>query len=518
MALNTFGGSPSDVLTNSAGDVIARYTGGANAGQPIRLTVWTSQDRSTQVTTLYAMDGVTALPGYVTPVTSLSSANYGRVMFRASDAYAALWLWDGNPASDPWLVWARETPGRVSGAVTQAAEAADDAAAASAAAVNAAQVAGAADSRSRAAMDTADAARLLADRATKGVPAVATIATSGGFTYQTVRVKSGGAPVVSKAFANDYETAGTTGSSFRPSPRETLASFYARTGADIVINASGWDEVTNVNEIRGAQVKDGVAYHDFGAPGNGWGEYAIGFRGDGSAKTYSVNWGDSVASMVEDGVVNSFSFGPCLVRDGVKQTLTGTQVSARQAVGVHANGDLIIVTVLGKTDVAGATYPQLADLAFAAGMREAVALDGGGSAQALVNGGWTIPSSDTAPRPVADALLVNARVAAPEETPWVDLTMLNGFTASAAVPGVKIKAGVVWYRGAATNATATTATKMADVPWWAKPGVYKRLSFTTSTSAGVFFDVDTDGQLLSTATATFAGPRYLDVIRYPVGG
>ncbi|HET8537604.1 MAG TPA: hypothetical protein VFL73_10545, partial [Solirubrobacteraceae bacterium] len=99
------------------------------------------------------------------------------------------------------------------------------------------------------------------------------------FTYQVIRVKSRGLPgVVRKRFANNYETAGTKNANFKPNPRETLDSMYRGTGADIVVNGSGWNETANPGEIRGPQIKDGVIYHDFDPWGTGWGEYAIGFR------------------------------------------------------------------------------------------------------------------------------------------------------------------------------------------------------------------------------------------------
>ena len=111
MALNTFGGTPADVVTDTAGNVVALDGGGS----PIELTVYTSAARTTQVTALFAMDGTTPLPGYVVPVNDPGGPNHGRLRFKASDAYPALWLWDGNPASDSWLIWARETPGYILG-------------------------------------------------------------------------------------------------------------------------------------------------------------------------------------------------------------------------------------------------------------------------------------------------------------------------------------------------------------------------------------------------------------------
>lgn len=161
MALNTF----DSLLQDSAGNTVAVYSAGPDVGQPIRLYVFTDPNRINAVTTLYAMDGTTVLPGYVTPTDDPGTVDHGRVHFKASDAYAALWLWDGNPASTPWLVWARETPA----AVTAALGAVGDAQAAAAAAGEARDEAVAAAADGTAALGVANAAAAEAAQASTDV-------------------------------------------------------------------------------------------------------------------------------------------------------------------------------------------------------------------------------------------------------------------------------------------------------------------------------------------------------------
>lgn len=161
MALNTF----DSLLQDSAGNTVAVYSAGPDAGQPIRLYVFTDPSRINAVTTLYALDGTTVLPGYVTPTNAPGTVDHGRVHFKASDAYAALWLWDGNPDSTPWVVWARETPA----AVTAALGAVGDAQAAAVAAVEARDEAVAAAADGTAALGVADAAAAEAAQASTDV-------------------------------------------------------------------------------------------------------------------------------------------------------------------------------------------------------------------------------------------------------------------------------------------------------------------------------------------------------------
>ena len=94
MALNHFGGGPSDIVTDAQGNVV----GG------VQLRVYSAQEGGKRVTELYDTDG-TPLPGVVESSSEVN--NVGRWAFQASDNYDQLFMDDG--VSDRWVVPARET-------------------------------------------------------------------------------------------------------------------------------------------------------------------------------------------------------------------------------------------------------------------------------------------------------------------------------------------------------------------------------------------------------------------------
>lgn len=96
MASRIFGSSPSDVTTNSAGDVVGGIT----------LKVYTALNGGQRVTELYDTTGA-PLPGVVTSQTSGDET--GRIAFRASDQYSILYLDAGYGAR--WAVPAQEAFG-----------------------------------------------------------------------------------------------------------------------------------------------------------------------------------------------------------------------------------------------------------------------------------------------------------------------------------------------------------------------------------------------------------------------
>lgn len=147
MALNTFGGGPNDVTVDANGTTV----GG------VQLTAWTTKARTQQVTELYAVDGITLLPGYVTS-SNEAAPRRGRWVFKAPDLHSVLWMWDGNPANEPWPVAAVEVSQKVGDAITKSDKAVQDAASAVSTANAASSAASAANARSTDAMDTAQAA------------------------------------------------------------------------------------------------------------------------------------------------------------------------------------------------------------------------------------------------------------------------------------------------------------------------------------------------------------------------
>ncbi len=267
-----------------------------------------------------------------------------------------------------------------------------------------------------------------------------------GARYSVLRVKTGRfvPGLVEKEFALDYQDEGTSGVDFKP-VRENLDAAQRRLGSPVLSNASGWKISGNIGEMRGAQIRHGVKYHDM-ALGHPQECDALGIMPDGRFKLYSARWGDTTQTMLDEGVWNSFVWGPALVIDGVVQDITtdplyaglSAQISARLILGQSVVGDVILIQVEGVTDVEGMLGSQMAALAAAEGCHQAIALDGGGSTQLLVGSTYAQPSSDaSARRPLPDFVVINAAVEAGVDTGWIPLPLEPGYTEDTVAPAIK---------------------------------------------------------------------------------
>lgn len=314
-----------------------------------------------------------------------------------------------------------------------------------------------------------------------------------GYSYAVTRARTGGRFVpglVDKRYANDFDVANptVTGASFIPGS-ERVDSYAVRTGSTVATNASGFKTSGNIGEMRGAQIRNGKIFHDFEAnnlDGSPQGIEGMGYRVDGKLKCYSALRGDTAATMVADGVVHSWSFGPNLVVEGVPQDLTLknwqyflTEVSARQIIGQSVSGDIIIITIVGKSGTIGIAGNDMVSLAVTEGCYNASTFDGGGSSQTYVQGFYTIPSSDDATgmdgtlgrRKVGDSFLVRGSLAtAAIDTGWRLLPLRSGFTAYVAAnpPMIRQLNGTIELRGFVKPTTgnfSTTADQViADIP------------------------------------------------------
>ncbi|WP_434922947.1 phosphodiester glycosidase family protein [Glutamicibacter sp. PAEs-4] len=346
--------------------------------------------------------------------------------------------------------------------------------------------------------------------------AVITTGAYGGANYKLIRVvgAAGKPGLIGKRFGQD-DISGTKGDGFTP-PTETLTSVFQRTGADIVLHGAGWVvEPGNPRDgfMDGCQILDGVLYRDFNPSGNR-GRDAIGIHYDGSIGLYSAADGATGQGMVDAGVQHSFSFGPALVKAGVSQAVDATTISARQVLAVTAAGDLLIIEVTGLSLVSGLTYKQSADLAVSLGAVFAIPLDGGGSAQALVQGNWLNPSSDPlSQRAAIDFLTIHAKIVGDTASTWHPLTPENGFTSSQAA--VRQHNGKIEFRGSLTHATATGTAQASSLPWWARPETHQRIPATINLTAGQFYDFEVGGALKMNASVANGGPRYISFVNYP---
>lgn len=191
----------------------------------------------------------------------------------------------------------------------------------------------------------------------------------------------------------------------------------------IIFNDSA---MTNAYAIRGVQIRNGVLLRDFEFNSRGQfvdnghtrGADAIGIMKDGTAKLYRAWDGDTGQKMINDGVYNSFCFGPALVNNGVPFKIDGDMryqdffpVSARQIFGVDKKGQFVLITVDGASSKYGMGMDETAQFAADQGLQIATMLDSGGSAQTVVDGEVTHKSSDSSGyRNVGSVGAINADV------------------------------------------------------------------------------------------------------------
>ena len=109
-------------------------------------------------------------------------------------------------------------------------------------------------------------------------------------------------------------------------------------------------------------------------------------------------------------VINAFTFGPALVRDGELLTVdTGYGYNPngkepRAAIGQTGELSYLFLIAEGRGDSAGVTQQQLADKMFALGCVQAYNLDGGNSAEMVFNGNVYKGMPGGAERPLNDII------------------------------------------------------------------------------------------------------------------
>lgn len=138
----------------------------------------------------------------------------------------------------------------------------------------------------------------------------------------------------------------------------------------------------------GLTIRNGVLYRDTArsAPDN----QALTIDNTGNMKI--ITEGDSSgASLINDGITQSFSFGPVLVLDGKAVSSSGTRVSQglnpRTAIGQISPLHYIAIVVDGRSNESqGMTLDQLAQEFVERGATVAYNLDGGGSSTMWLNG------------------------------------------------------------------------------------------------------------------------------------
>ncbi|PAA70453.1 hypothetical protein BOX15_Mlig027534g1 [Macrostomum lignano] len=244
----------------------------------------------------------------------------------------------------------------------------------------------------------------------------------GFWTGSLVTLSGSGAAAALRVVAPD----GVCGAS-AASATATVSETAARHGCSVALNAGLFDPSTS--RCLGNLVSDDRRLHDSGGVKNAH---------FGITAQKEVFFGYLTEDQLLSGLFHQLVGGAIwLVRNGsnfVEQSIkaecsetqtTGslrrfaTVVSARSAVGQLRNGDLVLIKIVGKTDVSGINLFDLADLLIDLGVYNAVNLDGGGSSTLVANGTVVGSPSDRCPdsadsphrsceRPVTSILCVNA--------------------------------------------------------------------------------------------------------------
>ncbi len=195
-----------------------------------------------------------------------------------------------------------------------------------------------------------------------------------GIVYYVVDVVANSATVLKSAFANNTYGKNIT---------QTTSDMAVANHAILAINGDyyGFRE-------SGLIIRNGILYRDEArsAPDNI--SLLVGLDGGFTlVDENSVNG----AQLISEGIQQSFSFGPVLVKDGVIQSCTTSFVSSkanpRTAIGMITPLHYLIVVVDGRSSVsAGMTLKQLAQVFADKGALIAYNLDGGGSSTLWFNG------------------------------------------------------------------------------------------------------------------------------------
>jgi exopolysaccharide biosynthesis protein len=208
---------------------------------------------------------------------------------------------------------------------------------------------------------------------------IETVAT-GTVTYFVAEVTVSDATIVRSAFAHDE-----FGENIIANPSEIAA------GVDAVLAING--DYYGFRDT-GIVIRNGVIFRDKGA------RQGLALLTDGSARLYDETT-TSAAALVADGVWNTLSFGPGLVRDGkiingidqveIDTNFGNHSVQGRQprtGVGLIAANHLLFVVVDGRSAgySRGVTMSELAQIFVDRGAELAYNLDGGGSSAMVFDG------------------------------------------------------------------------------------------------------------------------------------
>ena len=164
---------------------------------------------------------------------------------------------------------------------------------------------------------------------------------------------------------------------------ETTSEIADSAGAVLAVNGDYYGAREN-----GYVIRNGTLYRDTAVPG----QEDLVIYSDGSFGIIDESE-VSAAKLIEDGAVQTLSFGPVLVDNGEVKVGSGDEVkkamssNPRTAIGITEDGTYLFVVSDGRTEESeGLTLEELAEFMQSAGAVTAYNLDGGGSSTMVFNG------------------------------------------------------------------------------------------------------------------------------------
>ena len=181
------------------------------------------------------------------------------------------------------------------------------------------------------------------------------------------------------------------------------AAYETATGRDVIFTMNGNFFDTDTLKTRGYLVVEGTEIHEPDSDCVCY--FAVLEDGSYDIRAYTEAHHD---------VVEAVAGRQWLVKNGVQMTQNKTQLSARTAIGIKADGTVVCFVVDGKTNSTGVTINDMCGIMYELGCVEAINLDGGGSSTFVTqrtSGGLKIrnnPSDASGERPVVSTLMLVA--------------------------------------------------------------------------------------------------------------
>lgn len=184
--------------------------------------------------------------------------------------------------------------------------------------------------------------------------------------------------------SSEYLKTGLAQNTYGTNITDTTSSIASTNNAIFAINGDYY----GANET-GYVIKNGVLYRDTTRSSDyeDLVQYSDGTFGVISEEEQTAQ------ELLDSGVINTFTFGPTLVKDGEIAVSTSDEVgramsdNPRTAIGIIDENHYIIIVSDGRTDESsGLTLYEMAELMQSYGVKLAYNLDGGGSSTMYFNG------------------------------------------------------------------------------------------------------------------------------------